>query len=106
MTLDEIFKIALYIIGFLAVYIMKDLKSVVSDLSLSVKTVTKEINELNAKIGIVLHKTDCNEKDIEKLIRSNETIRARLHELGNIINGLQLKYHLDWAKTDKERGEL
>jgi chromosome segregation ATPase len=94
-SLDELLKICLSIIGFLILYILNDLTK-------SVKDATNKINSLNEKIGIIITKGDVNAKDIEEISRKVERLRDRVHEIGNVVNSLHLKYQLNWVNPEKK----
>lgn len=95
---EEIIKFIFGALGAMTLYIVKDLSG-------SVKSATREISDLNNKISVLIHKGDRNEKEIEKLYSESENIRKqmqsvreRIHELGNSMNGLNLAKNLDWVK--------
>ena len=93
MGTDEVIKLIFGALGAMTLYIVKDLSS-------SVKHATKEISELNTKISLLIHRGDNNDRDIEKINRQIETIRERLHSLGNSINELHLTRTIDWVNPD------
>lgn len=84
MSTEEVLKLILSGMGVLGLYIL-------SDLTRSVRCATKEISELNVKIGMIIQKGESHEKEILLIKSVQDNIRERLHALGNIVNGLQIR---------------
>lgn len=92
------------IIGAIFLLMLNSLQATLREGKEAVKDVTDSINQLNIKMGVIVEKNDRNEKDIDKLKVTYESVRVRLHDLGNHINELQLAglKKVEWAKTNKE----
>tara|TARA_R110000868_G_C10524422_1_gene733404 strand:- start:238 stop:522 length:285 start_codon:yes stop_codon:yes gene_type:complete len=91
MGIEDVLQIVLSAIGVLGLYILNDLTK-------SVRSATQEISELNVKIGMIIQRGENHEREISLIKRTIELIRERLHNLGTIINGMQLTHDITWAK--------
>jgi len=76
MSLSDILNIAIGSLGFFCVYILNDLTK-------SVRDATKEISELNIKIGTIIARHESQEKEIDDMKESIVVVRDRIHTINN-----------------------
>jgi len=91
MSLDLVIQGILGLTGFFGLFILNGLRK-------SVDLATREVNSLNSKVSVLLEKTGRTEEDVVELKKKNDTIRERLHEIGNHINEMKLTQEVKWAK--------